>query len=497
MHQRSFYLMGIFFFLIWVASSFNVALANGDDVGELLNLSTGGLSKTAIRLEINGKMVANTGGAQIINGRSLVPLKPVTEALGLPMTWYETSQTVRIEDTNAVIILKVGDAKAQVGDQTVQLDIAPLIVDGQVLVPLRFLGDVLEAKVEWLPEQMLVKLHRSLLGKVAFERYPDRTRLIFDLTLPEDYEVFRLHSPERLVIDLPGARYPDKKTIHSVNTALVSTLRVSQFQLNPPIARAVIDLESPDIEYKASVLSAQGKLIIDITKKAGRPTTSTAPASAPAASSAGEKQAVKEQPKATLKEQTPATLKAPPSVLMNKLIAIDPGHGGKNPGAIGVTGVWESEVNYDIAKRLNELLLEAGAFTLMTRKGEQDPNLYDRAKMANESHADIFVSVHSDAHPKPETRGTTVYAHHNASQTTWALGWYVHNEIVQATGLKSMGLRSANFVVVREPKMPAILVETAYLTNREDEALLKDPEFRQKIAQAIFNGILLYFDNKK
>jgi N-acetylmuramoyl-L-alanine amidase len=183
-------------------------------------------------------------------------------------------------------------------------------------------------------------------------------------------------------------------------------------------------------------------------------------------------------------------------VLLNKLIVVDPGHGGKNPGAVGLTGVWESEVNYDIAIRLNELLLEAGAFTIMTRKGEQDPNLYERAKMANESRADIFVSIHSDAHPKPETRGTTVYAHPNANQTTWALGWYVHNEIVQATGLKSMGLRSANFVVVREPKMPSILVETAYVTNREDEALLKDPEFRQKIAQAIFNGILLYFDNK-
>lgn len=495
MRQRFFYLGGIFFFLIWVATSFDVAFANGDDVGELLNLSTGGLSKTAIRLEINGNMVANTGGGQLINGRSMVPLKPIVDALGLKMTWYDTSQTVRIEDITAVITLKVGDSKAQIDDQTISLEVPPMNLDGQVLVPLRFLGEALQAKVEWLPDQMLVKLHRSILEKITYERYPDRTRLIFNLTIPEEYKVFQLKSPDRLVIDFSGAWYPDKKTVHSVNTGLVSTLRLSQFQLDPHIARAVVDLVSPDIEYKVNVLSAQRKLVIDITPKAGgtvAPTTpgatSTTPESEPA-------KPVESRP--TIKEQTPATIKNPPSALLNKLIVVDPGHGGKNPGAIGVTGIWESEVNYDIANRLNELLVEAGAFTIMTRKGNQDPNLYERAAMGNQNRADIFVSIHSDAHPKPETRGTTIYAHHNASKDAWSLGWYVHNEIVQATGLKSMGLRAANFVVVREPKMPSILVETAYVTNREDEALLKDPEFRQKVAQAIFDGILIYFKNKK
>lgn len=497
MHRRSFCLIGIFFFMIWVATSFDMALASGDDVGELLNLSTGDISRTAIRLEINGKMMANTGGAQLINGRSMVPLKPVADTLGLVMTWDDAGQTVRIEDTHAVIILQVGEGKALVGDREIDLEVAPLAVDGQVLVPLRFLGDALQAKVEWIPEQMLARLYRNILDKVSFEPHTDRTRLIFDLTLPEEYEVFQLHSPERLVIDLPAARYPAKKTVHPVNTDLVSTVRISQFQLDPPVARVVIDLLNGDIAYKVNVLSAQKKLVVDIAKKTGQAPAAALPADpAAAVQSPDSPQTIKEQPQETLREPSGASLQNPVSSLINKIIVVDPGHGGKNPGAIGVTGTWESEVNYDIAIRLNELLLEAGAYTMVTRKSEQDPNLYQRADIANKNRADIFVSIHSDAHPKPETRGSTVYAHHNAAKTTWALGWYVHDEIIKATGLKSLGLRSANFVVVREPKMPAILVETAYLTNREDEALLKDPEFRQKIAQAIFNGILLYFNSK-
>lgn len=508
MQQRIFYLIRLYLLLLVILlMSVIPAYADGGDVGELLNISTGGMSSSAIRLEVNDHMVATEGGTRMINGRAMVPLKIITDNLGIPATFGDSGQ-IKIEDVVGTIMLKVGDSQAKVNDQVVQLDAAPIIESGQTLVPLRFIAETLQAKVEWVATQNLIKIHRNALEKVTFERYQDVTRIIFDITVPENYKVFILHNPERLVVDFNGATYPGKKTDLLVNTSLVSHVRASQFQLDPAITRAVIDLVDPAVSYQIQPLVAQRRIILDIAKKGtalviGKNTTSTNTGGSntsgtPAPAKTGTTTVTPVKPDTSTSPtpaQTPILINT--QAVRNKLIVIDPGHGGKNPGAIGVTGTWESNINYDIASRLNELLQNAGAFTIMTRKSDEDPGLWDRPGMANTNHADLFISIHSDSHPSPATRGSTVYAHYNATKDNWTLAWFVHNEIIKMTGLESKGLRAANFVVLREAKMPAILVESAYMTNKDDEALLKNPDFRQLMAQAIFNGIVEYYDKNK
>ena len=502
MQQPLFYLIRLYLLLLVILlMSVIPAQADGGDVGDLLNISTSGLSSSSIRLEVNDHMVATEGGTRMLNGRAMVPLKIITDTLGITAT-FSDSGIIKIDDVLGTMYLKVGDTQAKVNDKPITLDAAPVIESGQTLVPLRFIAEALNADVKWVSTQNLIKIHRNTLENVTYERYADRVRIIFDLTIPEQYKVFKLHNPERLVVDFTGATYPKKKTEQLINTSIVSNLRVSQFQLQPSITRAVLDLTNPDVTYTIRALTAQRRVVLEVI---GKPTPAE-----PGKTDKGDKNDKTEKTDKNEKtDKTDNNVKQPASndpvltatpaeqVLKNKLIVIDPGHGGKNPGAIGTTGTWESNINYDIASRLNELLQHGGAYTIMTRKSEEDPGLWDRPAIANNSHADLFVSVHSDSHPDKATRGTTIYAHNNATQENWSLAWFIHNAIVRNTGLVSKGLRAANFVVLRESQVPAVLVEAAYLSNKEDEAQLKDPNFRQLVAQGIYNGIVEYYNRIK
>ncbi len=433
------------------------------------SLAAAGTVSSSVKLEINGQLISENEGATIIAGRSMVPLKTVTDSLGIPVLWFDSTRIIKVEDTSGPIFLKIGDSEANIDGHKVQLDVPPMLEGGQTLVPLRFIAEALRAEVEWFPEEKLIRVKRSNLNDITFESYKEQVRVIFELTDPEKYEAFRLHEPERLVIDIPDTQYNQKRKLLTVHHNLLTSIRVSQFQKEPSIVRVVLDLSGAEIDYQIHVLPLQQKLVIDLFT----PGTEI------------EEYIAEPQP------STPA-IKA----LQNKIIVIDPGHGGKNPGAIGITGLYESEVNYDIAQKLIKLLQAAGAYTIMTRKSDEDPGLYERAEIANENRADLFISIHADAHPKEVTHGSTVYGHYNATKDNWAFAWYVHEEIIKNTGLASKGLRAADFVVLRETKAPAILIETAYLSNREDEALLKDSEFRQKVAEGILNGVIRYYTTK-
>lgn len=458
-----------FLALVCIILSFLPVYANENTSN--LQGAFGDFIKSELRIEINGQMISDARGA-IISGRSMVPLKTVTKELGISTSWFSSSKIIRIDDKNGPIFLKIGDSEAVIGGKPIQLDVPPTIEGGQTLVPLRFLAEALQAQIEWLPDQKLVRMHRSELKGVRFERYPEQLRVIFDLNTPESYKIFRLTGPDRLVVDFPGTSYLERKSSTVVNHDLLRFIRVSLFQENPLMTRAVLDLEDPNVEYKVYPLTAQEKLVIDIIPQV-------------------ESDLITDNEFGQPWNGVPLPLN---HLLQNKIIVVDPGHGGRNPGAIGISGLYESEVNYDVAVRVNEMLRDAGAYTIMTRESNEDPSLLERTELSNDNRADLFISIHADAHPKESTRGSTVYGHYNATEENWALAWYVHDEIIKLTGLESKGLRAADFVVLRETKAPAILIEMAYLTNPEDESLLKNEEFRQKMAQGIFNGILRYFE---
>lgn len=180
-------------------------------------------------------------------------------------------------------------------------------------------------------------------------------------------------------------------------------------------------------------------------------------------------------------------------------VCIDPGHGGSQPGAVGYYGTKEKDITLQVALQLRDVLKNAGVEVVMTRDSDKDvrtakqPNeLQARCDVANNSKADVFVSVHCNAADDRTAHGTeTWYYPKDAKSKT--LAQFIQTELVKQIGLRDRGVKQGNYYVTRYTKMPAVLVELAFISNPEEEVLLKNKAFQKKCAVGIANGILLFF----
>ena len=184
-----------------------------------------------------------------------------------------------------------------------------------------------------------------------------------------------------------------------------------------------------------------------------------------------------------------------------KTITLDPGHGGSDTGAIGPSGFTEKEATLAITQDLAAILHNSGANVIMTRNTDVDvygPNasgvdeLQARVDVGNNAGADIFVSIHCNAFSSPSANGTETF-YYGGSYQGHRLATFIQNEMIAQTGLRNRGVSTANFYVLKHSDMPAVLVETAFITNYNEEALLKDANWQMQEAGAIARGISAYF----
>jgi len=183
-----------------------------------------------------------------------------------------------------------------------------------------------------------------------------------------------------------------------------------------------------------------------------------------------------------------------PSVKQNKFsVVIDPGHGGIDPGAIGIGGIKESDVVLEVSKIVKKLLSDKGVEGILTRKNEVDLDLPPRVSFANNIDADIFVSIHANA-----SRGKRRDI--NGLETFYYRGWRgrllaknIQKQIMRVSpGSPDRGVKQGRFYVIKNTKMPAVLVEIGFLTGRLDARRLEKSTHRKRIAYAIAKGILEY-----
>jgi len=177
---------------------------------------------------------------------------------------------------------------------------------------------------------------------------------------------------------------------------------------------------------------------------------------------------------------------------------VDAGHGGEDPGAIGKLTdggkIQEKDINLDIALEIARIFREEYAYVdvRMSRSDDTYVMLQERARQANEWGADYFVSIHVNANDKPSASGFESYIYNGpVTQETVDKQRIIHQHIVEKMGLRDRGPKSANFAVLRESKMPAILLENLFISNPEEAVLLNDPEFRQRLARATAEAIAL------
>jgi N-acetylmuramoyl-L-alanine amidase len=182
--------------------------------------------------------------------------------------------------------------------------------------------------------------------------------------------------------------------------------------------------------------------------------------------------------------------------LAGKVILLDAGHGGSDPGAIGTTyGTWEKSVVLDIALKTASLLEARGAQVIFTRKQDIDVSLQSRVNMSNSIQPNLFISIHADYNNNPAIGGSTVYYSSSSGKPTesYRLSTALMDSLETTLGLRRVGVRDSNFYVLCNNSVPAALVETAFLSNRAEENLLRQKYFRQQAAEAIARGIVSYF----
>lgn len=355
------------------------------------------------------------------------------------------------------------------------------------------------------------------LGDVAdvrFWSYPDYTRVVVELSHPVDVDVRQLPAdpeagrPERLYVDLPrtwvGRRYADGLP---VSDGLLQEVRLGQNTLSR--ARLVIDLLHYQ-RHRLLVLSSPDRVVVDVYGPREDPEELRWP-----------------------KHQRPAG-RLPMDLRPIQTVVVDPGHGGRDPGAIGVGGVQEKAVNLDVALRLRDELRKRGFRVVMTRDDDRTLDLEERTAMAEAARGDLFVSVHANASPRRSTRGFEVYyldagherhslqvaARENgvpssevdslqrtvarlrvseASVHSGRLATLVHDSLMDGLGnrqpgLRDLGVKQGPFYVLFLSSMPSILVESGFLTNRSDAALLRDEGFRSRLAVRIADGLERFRD---
>ena len=173
-----------------------------------------------------------------------------------------------------------------------------------------------------------------------------------------------------------------------------------------------------------------------------------------------------------------------------QVVIIDPGHGGPDPGAIGIGGIQEKEIVLDLSRQVAALLEQQGVQAIMTRTNDIDLDLEPRVALAEQVKATLFVSIHANAinMSRPDVNGLQVYYYDSGE----GFARVMHDTILQSVNMRDRGLHSARFYVLRRTSMPAILIETGYVTGDEDAANFGNPNFRRQLAEAIARGILSY-----
>jgi N-acetylmuramoyl-L-alanine amidase len=380
--------------------------------------------------------------------------------------------------------------------------------------PLRLVVDIdgIDLTPQFADQIKKIDASDPFIARVRVGQYrPQVVRLVLELKTPVDPQVFALEPAgpyrNRLVLDL----YPE-----GANDPLMALLRT------PP------DAEAPEAGAPPAPALAQGGA-------PAQPAADEPPARAPEAAAEGRKPEAAEAPPAAPAESAPRRAARPVRRLIT--IAVDPGHGGEDPGAVGKHGTYEKFVTLSIGRQLAALIEQQSDYrVLMTRDADYFVPLGARVEKARRVQADLFLSIHADAWVRSDARGSSVFAlsERGASSAAAAelarqqndadrigginvsatpqvrsvlldlstsaqisdslrFGDAVLREIERVNRLHRGFVEQAAFAVLKAPDIPSILVETAFISNPDEEARLRDLGYQRQMASAVFNGIRDYF----
>jgi N-acetylmuramoyl-L-alanine amidase len=278
----------------------------------------------------------------------------------------------------------------------------------------------------------VISTERTSSGEIA---------LTVGFTRPVEIKSQIIQSPPRLVLDFAGATYSEATKYIDVKVGGVRQIRVGQFTQDPPVVRVVVEM-SRQIDYRILKQGDGDKYYIQMLS----------------------------------------------GKLSKAAIMLDAGHGGSDTGAIGITNCNESDIVLGTTQQLQRKLESMGYEVVQTRSDNSFVSLGERADYANEVLPMIFVSIHANSIENPEFTGVMTF-HYAGSKEGEKLASAIQRYLLSSTGAVDRGVRTANFFVLRETVVPAVLVEIGFLTNSIEEYKLRDPLYQQRIVDGIAAGI--------
>ncbi|MFQ5992210.1 MAG: N-acetylmuramoyl-L-alanine amidase [Nitrospiraceae bacterium] len=352
----------------------------------------------------------------------------------------------------------------------------------------------------------------TVVKGVRFRAYPNYTRVVLDLQRPVTLTESRRLDPDRVILQLKNSKLGKAAKASLKDKTFPDEVHITQSRSSSVTVALDLDMIS---NYKLLRLKGPDRLVVDIITPAHTGSNGKGPvATIP-------KSAAKEAKKAPLPSRTIQT------------IVLDPGHGGKDPGAIGRSGLAEKDITLAVARRVNDLIKKKlGKRVVMTRTKDVFVGLEDRAELANKHGADLFVSIHVNSHSRRSTRGVEVYHFGEASdpgalevaarengtplkdtgvgwqylvadllttkkvEDSLDLAWTTRkamvNRLERHYNITDHGVKTAPFYVLRFTSMPGILTEIGFISNPTEEKRMKSKTFLDRVAWAIYDGIRSY-----
>ncbi|MDF2667735.1 MAG: hypothetical protein K0R67_41 [Paenibacillus sp.] len=470
-------------------------------------------ASSAVQLYLNGKKLNPEVAPQIVNEVTIVPLRIITDSLGAKLTWTDEGQHIKLELDKMVIELQVGNEMATTNGAKEKLEAKPVIVSDKTLVPVRFISEKFGYEVGWDNDSRTVSLTKEKItptpsdngnsgngagtgtgnnsgtgsngssgsngsngsngagggtgssnggttggskpsGPITIDpSIPTLAKVelvgeevVIQASTPISPKISLLSGPERIIIDLPN--------LSMTGSPLTALFPKGEIAVKDPIIQKIrFAQNSPTVV----------RVVLDLSKKSGYKLT-------------------EDKATNTIKIQ-----------MVNKRykVVIDAGHGGSDPGAIAPSSRHEKEFTLAMEQKVIGLLKQMPDIEVYeTRSDDTYPTLQERVDLANKLDAGLFISIHANKFSNPSVNGTETYYNRNDSIDFAKL---VHQKMMDVSGLADRGVRNGDFKVIRETKMPAVLLEVGYLSNKNDEALLFSEEFQNRIAGAIADAVKQYF----
>ena len=578
----------------------------------LLSTSVG--CEAAFRFYVGNREVDLTASL-VVNGNILIPVSVLEQYMGADVETNLDSGELTIIFPMFTLTGQIGASRVFVNGEEQIMDVAPQLSHGEIMVPLRFIVDLLglrlsfdakqailyvvltEEMADWIAsrdESGTVSLQlpdfldpdfsetpgTPVLNEIVFMGGP-RSRVFIDVQGFPAYQSFLLTNPDRMVIDLTGVEWKDPIPTQEVNDSIVKRIRSDRF--DERTIRIVFDLnratdyqinrwpdgglevefnyqmgnigyyrdedQNPRVWFEANeqpmfrvqLLPSPMRLVLDfqyttlldgareiqigdpplrsIRVSQNSPSVTRVVLDLDGPMIPVEVEDVDGRYEIILYEgteeeyQAKLALEAPKAVepelvlptdreiddslpLAHRIIVVDPGHGGSDPGTIGtVLGVFEKDIVLPISLELGRLLEENGAIVVYTRTEDQYVSHFDRAPIANMVNAELLISIHANSYEGTIAKGVeTLY--NPLYLENFRFAQTIQSELVGYIGAYNRGVRPrTDLHVLNNANMPAVLVEVGFVSHPEEEALLMDSEYQQKIAEGLLNGVLAFFTN--